>query len=73
MSEENIVIVSARRTPMGSFQGDLSSLKATELGSIVVKKNLDSLVFIRKFFKVYFTLNVSLFKNTCQINYIFKV
>ena len=27
MSEENIVIVSARRTPMGSFQGDLSDLK----------------------------------------------
>ena len=38
MSEESIVLVSAKRTPMGSFQGDLSSLKATELGSIVVKK-----------------------------------
>ncbi len=41
MSEESIVLVSAKRTPMGSFQGDLSSLKATELGSIVVKKNLE--------------------------------
>ena len=41
MSKENIVIVSAKRTPMGSFQGDLSSFKAPELGSIVVKKNLE--------------------------------
>ena len=41
MSEESIVLVSAKRTPMGSFQGDLSSFKATELGSIVVKKNLE--------------------------------
>ena len=40
MSKENIVIVSAKRTPMGSFQGDLSSFKAPELGSIVIKKNL---------------------------------
>ncbi len=41
MSKESIVLVSARRTPMGSFQGDLSSFKATDLGSIVVKKNLE--------------------------------
>ena len=41
MSEESIVLVSARRTPMGSFQGDLSSFKATDLGSIVVKQNLE--------------------------------
>jgi len=41
MSEENIVLVSAKRTPMGSFQGDLSSFKATDLGSMVVKKNLE--------------------------------
>ena len=41
MSDENIVIVSARRTPIGSFQGDLSTFKATELGSLVVKKNLE--------------------------------
>ena len=27
MSDENIVIVSAKRTPIGSFQGDLSLLK----------------------------------------------
>ena len=41
MSKDNIVIVSAKRTPMGSFQGDLSSLKATDLGSAVVKKELE--------------------------------
>ena len=28
MSEENIVIVKCKRTPMGSFQGDLSKIKA---------------------------------------------
>lgn len=31
------VIVSATRTPIGSFQGALSSLKATELGSIAIR------------------------------------
>ena len=41
MNDENIVIVSARRTPIGSFQGCLSSFKATDLGSCVVKKNLE--------------------------------
>lgn len=32
-----MVIVSAVRTPIGSFQGSLSSLSATELGGIAVK------------------------------------
>ena len=41
MSDDNIVIVSARRTAIGSFQGCLSSFKATDLGSYVVKKNLE--------------------------------
>jgi acetyl-CoA C-acetyltransferase len=31
------VIVSAVRTPIGSFGGSLASFKATELGSIAVK------------------------------------
>jgi acetyl-CoA C-acetyltransferase len=34
------VIVSAVRTPIASFQGGLSSLKATELGSVVIKEAL---------------------------------
>ena len=29
---ENVVIVSAKRTPIGKFGGSLSKLKATELG-----------------------------------------
>ena len=33
MSEESIVIVSARRTPIGSFQGSLSTVPAPELGA----------------------------------------
>ncbi len=40
MNNENIVIVSASRTPMGSFQGKLSKINATKLGSTVIKKNL---------------------------------
>ena len=40
MSEDKIVIVSASRTPIGSFQGNLEAVKATELGSIVIKKNI---------------------------------
>ena len=40
MNDENIVIASAKRTPIGSFQGSLSKIKATELGSSVVKENL---------------------------------
>ena len=33
-----VVIVSAARTPVGSYQGSLSSLKATELGAIAIKE-----------------------------------
>ena len=33
MSSENIVIVSAKRTPMGAFMGSLAPLTATELGA----------------------------------------
>ena len=39
MSEAS-VIVSACRTPVGSFLGSLSSLKATALGSIVIKESV---------------------------------
>ena len=34
---DSIVIVSAKRTPLGSFQGALSRIKAGQLGAIVVK------------------------------------
>jgi acetyl-CoA C-acetyltransferase len=35
------VIVSAKRTPIGSFQGTLSTVPATTLGSIAIKSVLD--------------------------------
>lgn len=37
MSNNDVVIVSASRTPIGSFGGTLSSVKATQLGAIVIK------------------------------------
>ena len=36
-SLHDVVIVSASRTPMGSFQSSLSSMSATQLGSIAIK------------------------------------
>jgi len=36
----NSVIVSATRTPLASFQGNLASLKSTELGSVVIREVL---------------------------------
>jgi len=41
MNNEDIVITSAFRTPIGSFLGSLSEIKAAELGSIVIKKCLN--------------------------------
>ena len=38
---ESIVIVSAVRTPMGGFQGELSSMTAVELGSLAIKAALE--------------------------------
>lgn len=35
---KNAVIVSAVRTPIGSFQGSLSSLSASQLGSVAIKE-----------------------------------
>nr|XP_031834810.1 acetyl-CoA acetyltransferase, cytosolic-like [Nomia melanderi] len=40
MSASDVVIVSAVRTPIGSFCGSLSSMKASDLGSIVIKESL---------------------------------
>ena len=37
----NVVIVSAKRTPIGNFRGKLSSLSAIEIGSILLKKVID--------------------------------
>ena len=40
-SDKDIVITSAFRTPIGSFQGSLKDYKATELGTAVVKKCME--------------------------------
>lgn len=40
--DHDIVIVSAKRTPMGAFQGALSSLKAPQLGSIAIEGALQA-------------------------------
>jgi len=37
MSQSNVVILSAARTPIGGFQGDLASLSAPQLGAVAVK------------------------------------
>src|SRR5689334_3208278 len=37
---QEIVIVAAARTPVGKFQGALSSLSAIELGSVVVRETV---------------------------------
>ncbi len=42
MSKE-VVIVSAARTPIGSFMGSLSTIPATKLGSIAIKGALDKI------------------------------
>jgi acetyl-CoA C-acetyltransferase len=36
-----VVVVSAKRTPVGSFQGSLSTIPATKLGSVVINGILD--------------------------------
>jgi acetyl-CoA C-acetyltransferase len=36
MNEDDVVIVSAARTPMGSFMGSLSTLSATDLGAAAI-------------------------------------
>ncbi len=38
---KTVYIVSAVRTPMGSFLGGLSSIPATQLGSVAIKGALD--------------------------------
>ena len=41
MSDTDIVIVSAQRTPVGSFNGALASLPAHELGKIVIQSAVE--------------------------------
>ena len=39
--QDSVVIVSGVRTPMGGFQGSLSTVSAPELGSIVIKEAVE--------------------------------
>lgn len=41
--DKKVVIVSAVRTPIGSFMGSLSSISATKLGAIAIKGALDKI------------------------------
>ena len=38
--EKNIVITSALRTAIGTFNGSLKSMQGHDLGSIVIKENI---------------------------------
>lgn len=41
MSEDPIVITSATRTPIGSFQGSLSAVSATDLGAVAISSAIE--------------------------------
>ncbi len=41
MSDNSVVIVSGVRTPMGGFQGSLSSLSAVDLGAIAIREAIE--------------------------------
>jgi acetyl-CoA C-acetyltransferase len=43
VNDQDIVIVAAKRTPIGAFQGILSPLKAPQLGSVAIKGAMDAL------------------------------
>ena len=42
MSDNTIVIVSAKRTPLGGFMGSLSPLTATEIGASAIQAALEA-------------------------------
>ena len=41
MEKDPVVIASIARTPMGSFQGTLSSVTGPDLGSVAIKSSLE--------------------------------
>ena len=45
---KEVVIISAVRTPIGSFRGSLSSVSATQLGSVAIKGAIDKAGFDTK-------------------------
>ena len=42
MSDHDVVIVSAKRTPIGAFQGALTPVTATQLGSAAIKAAIEA-------------------------------
>ena len=38
----DIVIVSAKRTPLGGFQGELASMQAAELGAVAIEAAVET-------------------------------
>ena len=42
MSNRDVVIVSAKRTPIGAFQGALAPVTATQLGSVAIKAAIEA-------------------------------
>ena len=44
---KEVVIVSAIRTPIGTYKGSLKNMKSHQLGSIVIKEVLKKSKFIR--------------------------
>ncbi len=42
MSDHDVVIVSAKRTPIGAFQGALAPVPATQLGSVAIRAAVES-------------------------------
>jgi acetyl-CoA C-acetyltransferase len=42
MSDHDVVIVSAKRTPIGAFQGALAPVTATQLGSAAIKATIEA-------------------------------
>ena len=42
MSTKTVVIVAAKRTPLGSFQGQFSSLSASDLGAAAISSAVDA-------------------------------
>ena len=44
---ESIVIVAAKRTPMGSFQSDFANLSASDLGAVAIKAAVEQLFSVK--------------------------
>jgi len=53
MRQRSVVIVSAARTPIGSYQGSLKDVTATQLGVTALKVTANILFTIKEIFKFF--------------------